>query len=185
MSTLNQEHTPSYIPTGLRVPKVNDSCVPIIKCPPDQSRQFIVLNGSELTIIKGYETKEKVDLRDFFVDCNSYSSLEVLIPAVLNQYEYEGEMYHNTDAEYSTIDYGLMKNESGKVSFIMIYPQYFQSSIDDQSLWVMKFRFQGETDWRDLGRIFMWSSSEEGSVPPIEIINPTGVDIYTKIIFGN
>lgn len=181
----SQEHYPSHLPTSLRVPEVNDTCMPIIKCPPDPSLQAIVFGDANLQVIKGYETKSKIELNEFFVPCHSYNELEVLIPNLTDSYQYEGELYHQADLDYVTLDYGLFKNQEGAISFIMLFPMYHLTTLDDQSKWVLKFRFQGETEWRDLGRIFMWSATYENGVLPLEIKNLTGVDIYTKIIFAN
>ena len=185
MSTYNTENFPSHISPKLRIANPSDDCIPTIQCPPDPSRQFIILNDSEFQVIKGYETKSVLDMSDFFVPCNSYQQIEILIPDLSDNYSYEGEIYHDSELEYSTIDYGFMKNQSGRVSFIAIFPMYHQTEIDDQNLWILKFRFQGEEDWRDLGRCFIWSSTSDNGILPIEIKNTMGIEIFCKILIVN
>lgn len=173
-NTIPQPRTPA--PSG---------SLPILKCPADTSLQAIIINNSDLMVVKGWQGKSKLELNDLFIPVNSFFETEVLLPQLGDSTDYNWEMYHGYEDEFVTIDYGMLKDQEGKVKFICIYPLYINTTEDDQLKWKLKMRFQGETEWRSLGRIFMYSTGSDDGILPIELQNNMGVDVYLKIMVAN
>ena len=158
---------------------------PDLKCPPDDSLQSIIFDGPNLVVIKGYQWKSKFELKDFFVPCNGFFEMEILIPYLKDDVYHYHEAYHGSEDEYITLNYGLLQDNLGNVPFVALFPQYHNLTENDQDLWKLNFRFQGETEWRQLGRIFMWSATKSSGVPPIEMQNNIAEDVYLKILIAN
>lgn len=156
-----------------------------LKCRPDSSLQSLIIQNSNLVVIKGWNTKAVFELNSFFVPCNNFSELEILLPNVTDLNSTYNEAYHNTGEDFITLEYGLLQNIEGKISFVAIFPMYHQLKENDQLKWKINMRFQGETEWRDLGRLFIWSSTKENGIPPIEIKNEMLEDVYLNVLIAN
>jgi len=149
------------------------SPAPCLKCPPDESLQSIIFDCGTLSVIKGFQWKSNIELKDIFVPCEQYLEYEFIIKT-------------NDPASFITLNYGNLSNplKNNGTEFVAIIPVYHTTALETQDLWWLNFRFVGETTWRKLGRFFMWSATIDTPVPPIELQNISGEDITLKILIG-
>ena len=54
----------------------------------------------------------------------------------------------------------------------------------DQNNWKMKYKFESDSNWKNLGRILMLSSYDD-SIEKIQLKNISTEDIFVKIIIGS
>lgn len=162
--------------------------LPNLACPPDYSRQFIVIDDNKLSVIQGYNSKAFFDLKDFFISIeNNYQLYEFKL-------KFDGDF-----TKFVTLNYNNI-GENEKIKFILIFPQYQYTEIEDQNLWYIHYKFldeieiintdnidefpQNELMWKHLGRILMIDSSKERMLSPIYLQNRLGDDIILKILIA-
>jgi hypothetical protein len=178
------DNYPFNIQPQPRLPE-NPGSMPILKCPPDTSAQAVILDNSSLCVIKGWESKGCLPLKEFWIPVNTFQQSEQLLPMLGDGTTYHWEIYHHTDDTFVTLDYGMMKDTNGGVQFICIYPLYANMTLDAQTSWKINWRFQGDTEWKEMGRIFMYDAGPTGTIPPLELQNNMGEDVYLKILYAN
>lgn len=155
-----------------------------LKCKPDNSLQSLIIQDSNLVVIKGWDTKATFELESFFMPCNGFSEIEILLPNLNDDTTQYHEAYHGDD-DFITLNYGLLQNIEGKVPFVAIFPLYHHTKENDQTQWKINMRFQGETEWKELGRLFIWSSTKDNGILPIELQNNMSKDVYLKVLIAN
>ena len=143
--------------------------MPCLTCPPDTELQSLVFEGSNIAVIKGWEYRTNIDLKNFFQPIDSYAEYQVTIP----------------EGETKSISFGPMANATGSIEFLMVFPQYQNTNIETQDDWKMKWRTTGSTAWNGLGRILLLSGTSDIKIDPIEISNTSPADIEIKILLAN
>ena len=115
--------------------------MPKLKCPPDDNKQFILMDVNQhLSVVKGFETKSFLDLKEFFVPVDNYQLYEFVL-------KYDG----NFD-NYITLNYGNMGNPVTGILFVCIYPMYMQTDLDDQNRWKIHWRYIDDPVWTATGQ---------------------------------
>jgi len=173
MPTDYTKQYPDNVVPQVRSPKPSEP-MPCLTCPPDTELQAIIFDQTNLSVIKGWEFRSNIDLKEFFQPCDNYAEYQVMLPM------------GNT----MTLNYGPIAsstgnatgNPTGSVNFVMMFPQYHKTNIDLQSNWKMQWRFVGSTAWNGLGRILILSGTEDYSIAPIEVYNSSPADIEIKIL---
>lgn len=147
---------------------------PCLKCPPDENLQSIIFDGSNLSVIKGFQWKSNIELKDIFIPVEQYLEYELILKSESN-------------SDFITLNYGNLSNplKNNGVEFVAIIPLYHLTDLETQNLWWLNFRFQGENFWKKLGRFFMWSATTEIPILPIELQNISGEDITLKILISS
>lgn len=167
MPTDYQKQYPDNVIPQFRSPRPGEP-LPCLSCPPDEELQSIIIENSNISVIKGWEWRSNINLKDFFQPCDDYAEYQIMLPAT----------------ETKVLNYGPIANSSGNVNFLMIFPQYHKANIDLQSNWKMKWRTVGSTAWNGLGRILMLSGTEDFELQPIEIVNTSPEDLEIKILLA-
>lgn len=174
-SDIFQEY-PYNVQPQFRSPKPS-SPLPCLKCPPDNSLQAIQFSCNTIAVMRGSESKSIIDLKEFFVPNIQYSEyeylLEVSTPVSPGSDEYN----------YKTLSYGLVGDADGAVTFLLIYPQYIWTELDQKD-WKINYRYEGVDDWTELDRILLLSHTANTPIPPIELQNRTSSPIILKILIG-
>ena len=142
---------------------------PCLTCPPDHQLQAIMFNCSELSVVRGWDTKTSIQLKEFFQPVDSFAEYELALP----------------QSEITTISYGPISGSTANVLFVAIFPEYHHTTLQDQTQWKLEWRFQGSTAFQGLGRILMLSGTDDNLIAPIEIQNLTSSDIPIKLLIGN
>jgi len=188
---------PDYYPENI-IPQVRSprpsSPLPNLKCPPDDSQQFILLDIHNLAVIRGWEWKSNIELKDFFVPISDYLL-------------YEFNLKFDSDyTKYVTLNYGNMGDPIEGVLFVCIFPLYHTTELNNQSDWKIHWRYLDDPDWtetgiygdgyntpnspededtwRQLGKLMILNGTKEKPVKPIHLQNRTGKDIPIKILIG-
>jgi len=143
-----------------------------LKCPADPKIQSIIFDGPNLVVIKGWQWKTKFELNSFFAPVDSFFETEITLKNTVSD-----------DDIFSTFDFSFLNNTDNLANFIAIFPEYHILDENDQSLWKLKFRLTGETEWKNLGKIFIWSTTEN-SIAGFDLKNEIGEDINIKILIG-
>lgn len=166
MSNTSSEFPYNVIPQ-YKSPAPPPNQVPCLKCPPDNSVRAIIMECSKVSVIKGLTNEADINLKEWFVPIENYLEFEYTIPA-------------NTSSV--ALDYG-MAGISGKVKFLMIYPNYLTTSLE-QSNWFIRWQFVGENSFRSLGRILILNGATNDLVAPINLSNPQTVDVPLKVLLA-
>ena len=169
--------------------------LPNLKCPPDDEQQFIILDQHNLAVIRGWEWKSSMELKEFFVPVDNYQLYEFTLK------------FDSDYTKYITLNYGNMGDPIDGVLFVCLYPMYNKTDLDDQNDWKIHWRFlddpdwtatgayndgydtvgssEDESTWRQLGRILMLSGTADKPIKPIHLQNRTGEDVGIKLLIGN
>lgn len=147
------------------------TAMPCLSCPPNEEMQAIIFDGTQLVIVQGWQWKSNIDMKEFFQPVSTYAEYEITIDQNATK----------------IISYGPLGDINGAVNYICIFPQYHKTSIDSQTEWKMKWRYQGESDsaWKGLGRILMLSGTEDFKILPVEIFNSAPDTVELKILIGS
>ena len=155
-----------------------------LRCPADDSLQAILFLKDSLSIIKGSLLKSSISIKDVFVPAKEYLEYEFVlevnsatIPASSDSSE--------IPETYITLNYGNLINPQDGVDFVAIIPSYGSTDLENQTLWHINLRFYGETTWRKLGRMFIWSATPDNPVPVIELQNLSSEEIPIRILIAN
>jgi len=164
-----------------------------LSCPPDDSQKFIIFgNCNKLAVVQGWETKSSTELKEFFVPIESYMEYEFVL-------KYDADFLN-----YTILNYGNIGDSIEGVPFLMIFPMYHLTDIEDQGDWELLYRFSDDptwdpidgsgvypdnsagdaTTWRRIGRMFLQDGTDEYPVKPIYLQNRTGKDIPLKILIA-
>ena len=166
MAGSSSEYPYNVIPQ-YRSPEQNTGPVPCLKCPPDNSIKAILLDCTKVSVVKGANTESSLDLKEWFVPITNYNEFEYVIPA--------------STASIS-LDYGMTAVD-GKVKFILIYPQYLLTELE-QINWNIQWKFTGESEFRTLGRILVLNGTDTDRIDPITLGNPQGENIPLRILLA-
>jgi len=172
MSDYTKQYPNNVIPQ-LRSPKPSEP-LPCLTCPPNDELQAIIIESSNLSVIRGWEWRSNIDMKEFFHPCDNYAEYQVVLPA--------GNTMSLSYGPIGTSTGNSTGNPTGSVNFVMLFPQYHQTNIDLQSDWKMKWKASGSTAWQGLGRILMLSGTEDFSIPPLDIENTSPADVEIKIL---
>lgn len=188
------ENYPYNIVPQVRSPKPTGSN-PSLRCPPDDSQQFIIMDGHNLSVIKGWEWKTNMDLKEFFIPVDNYMTYEFTL-------KYDGDY-----TKYITLNYGNMGDPILGVNFVCLFPMYHKTDLEDQTKWKIHWCYlddpawtvtgayndgydsagssEDETTWRQLGRIMMLNGTVDKPIRPLFLQNRTGYDLPIKLLIGN
>ena len=128
MSTEYQKQYPENVVPMVRSPKPSEP-LPCLTCPPNDELQAIVFDGTNLAVIRGWEWRSNIDLKEFFQPCDNYAEYQIMLP------------YGDT----MTLNYGPISGPTGCVDFLMMYPLYHQTNLEFQTDWKMRWRTIGST----------------------------------------
>jgi len=144
-----------------------------LRCPPDPALQSIIFDGANLVVIKGWQWKTKFELNEFFAPISSFFESEI---------DLKNTSFADPD-DYVTLEYSFLNSDNNKASFIALLPKYNVLDEQDQRNWKIKYRFFGDTEWKNLGRILMLSTPDN-EIEKLELKNEIGETIPVRIIVG-
>ncbi len=143
-----------------------------LRCPPDPALQSVIFDGSNLVVIKGWQWKTKFELDQFFAPISSFFESEIDLKSTTIDPD-----------DFITLEYSFLNSNNNKASFLAILPVYNVLDEQNQTHWKIKYRFLGETEWKNLGRILMLSTPEN-EIEKIQLKNEIGETIPVRIIVG-
>ena len=178
MSNHQSNNYPYSIVPQFRSPKP-EGTIPMLSCPDDFSKQFIIIDQNHLVVVKGWDWKAKFDISEFFIPNESYQIYEFILK------------YDSDYSKYVTIQYP----NSETTQFICIFPMYHNTmDFDNQHEWKLYWQYYNDpsfidstnlNSWKGLGRILMLSGTDDKPINKILLQNRTGEDITLKILIGN
>ena len=152
----------------------NEGDVSIMRCLPGLSAQFILFDKIRMHVTKDSQVLVNIPIDEFGLILQN----ELTVPASIYYNEYE----YLESSDFIAIDYGFLKNVNNTVKFVCLLPIYDETiECENRNL---NFRFQGETAWKTINKIFMWSATEADGVPIIELQNLPGLDVKLKLLLG-
>jgi len=166
MSTLTAQFPDNVIPQYRSSQPTGPS--PCLQCPPDDSLEAVLFDKTSLAVIRGFEWKAFVDLKDFFQPCDNFASYEIMIPK----------------DDTVTLNYGPAADSDGNVLFLMVFPQYQKTSVSDQTMWNMTWKNVGATADNGLGRLLILNGTADLPIGPIEIQNLVSDTLEVKILIA-
>ena len=145
-----------------------------LSCPPDLSVQAVVFEDTELVIMKGWERKTNVDLREFF-------------SLVDNFLEYQITLKPMDDDKWIKLDYGMIGGDDKTITFLSLLPLWNYTNIDPK-YYRLNWRFidelNTENSYNSLSKILILNAPELNQIKEIELQNPTTSDITIKILIA-
>lgn len=141
-----------------------------LKCSVDDDLQAVVIDNNNLSVIRGPVWKTNVSLIEFFHPCEQYIEYEILLDK-------------HVDPDELILDFGNIAADDGGITFIAILPLYTQTDLT-QSNWEINMKFTGDISWRKLGRIFMYSSTDNDTIKPITLQNLTTAKIPVRLLLA-
>lgn len=143
-----------------------------LTCPPDMSVQAIIFEGTELVIMKGWERKSNIDLREFFSPLDNFLEYQVTLKPM-------------DDDKWTKISYGMIGGDDNTITFLAILPLWNYTTIDP-IYYRLNWRFvnQNTNEYNSLSKLLILNAPESNQIQEIELQNPTASDITIKILIA-